>query len=214
MRNVIRVGDLTSHGGQIISDKSSHITVDGFAVACVGVRCTCSLHSDASIVAVDPDHTLDDTPVAYDGDRMLGFRSDRDMTMRLRFAIAVAIAVWGCSGAYAAALRAECPGIIPANAIKADKPVLEWVTVVPGQLHLKGAGMMAGAPDTKTYLVPHKATKETQMFEFAKGDERWAWCDYGAVELFRKLDDSATMCTITTKTRKPEFFISALVQCK
>lgn len=57
-------------------------------------------------------------------------------------------------------------------------------------------------------------TLSTTMFEFAKGDERWAWCDYGAVELFRKLDDSATMCTITTKTKKPEFFISALVQCK
>jgi hypothetical protein len=127
----------------------------------------------------------------------------------------LAASVWATSGVFAADMRAECPGIIPANAIRPDKPVAGWITVVPRQMHLKGAGMMAGAPDTKTYLVPDKTTKETQTFAFAKGDgERWLWCDYGAVELFRKLDDSATGCTITTKTKKPELFISALVQCK
>jgi hypothetical protein len=124
------------------------------------------------------------------------------------------VAVFVTSGAFAADMRAECPGIIPASAVKPDRPVAGWVTVVPGQMHLKGAGMMAGAPETKTYLVPDKATKETQIFGLVKGEERWAWCDYGTVELFRKLDDGATSCTITTKTKKPELFVSAVVQCQ
>jgi uncharacterized Zn-binding protein involved in type VI secretion len=36
MPNVIRLGDLTSHGGNVVSASASHITVDGIAVVLVG----------------------------------------------------------------------------------------------------------------------------------------------------------------------------------
>lgn len=123
--------------------------------------------------------------------------------------------LWATAGAFAADMTAECPGIIPASTIKPDKAVAGWATVVPGQMHLRGAGMMAGAPATKTYLVPDTDAKGIQTYGFAKGDgERWVWCDYGAVELARKLDGSATSCVITTKVKKPERFVSAVVACK
>jgi hypothetical protein len=125
------------------------------------------------------------------------------------------VAVLWAAGALAADMTAECPGIIPATAIKPDKAVTGWETVVPGQMHLRGAGMMAGKPETKMYLVPDKDAKGVQTFGFVKGDgERWMWCDYGVVELARKLDDGATSCVITTKIKKPELFVSATVACK
>lgn len=136
------------------------------------------------------------------------------MTVRILFVGAVAIAVWACAGASAAEVGVECPGIVPASAIKPDRPVAGWVTAVPGQMHLRGAGMMAGSPETKTYLVPDKTTKTVQTFVFAKGEERWVYCDYGVVELSRKVGDGVTSCTITTKTKKPELFIAASVQCR
>jgi hypothetical protein len=136
------------------------------------------------------------------------------MTMRIQFSVAVAAAVWASSGAFAAEMRVECPVSIPESSIKPDKPVAGWVTVVPGQMLLRGAGMMAGRPETKTYLVPDKTTKTIQTFVFARGEERWMFCDYGAVELSRNVGDGVTTCTITTKATKPELFISAVAQCR
>lgn len=75
--------------------------------------------------------------------------------------------------------------------------------------------MMDGAPETESYRMPDKEAKGEQTFEFAKGDgERWLWCMYGGMRLARRLDDRATTCTITTKTRKPEDNLSAVVVCK
>lgn len=123
-------------------------------------------------------------------------------------------AFWGAATAFAGDMAAQCPARIPASSIKPDKPVAGWVTTVPGQMHLKGAGMLGGAPETKTYLVPDSATKTTQSFEFAKGEERWLFCDYGAVELARKVGDGGTKCVITTETKWPENNLSASVRCK
>jgi hypothetical protein len=75
--------------------------------------------------------------------------------------------------------------------------------------------MMGGAPETETYLMPDKRAKGRQTFEFDKGDdERWLWCMYGSMRLVHRLDDKATSCTITTKTKKPENNLSASVVCK
>ncbi|WP_426113843.1 STY0301 family protein [Massilia sp. PWRC2] len=123
--------------------------------------------------------------------------------------------VWAAAGAFAADMTAQCPGIIPVTTIKPDKAVAGWTTVVPGPMHLRGAGMLSGAPETKRYLVPDKDAKGIQTYRVARGDgERWVWCDYGAVELARKLDDSATSCVVTTKIKTAERFVSAVVACK
>jgi hypothetical protein len=116
--------------------------------------------------------------------------------------------------AFAGDMAAECPGILTEDVLTPGRPVVGWVTV-PNQQHLLTAGMMAGAPETETYLIPEKNTKEKQTFEFAKGDgQRWLWCGYSGVTLARRLDDKATSCAITFTTKKPENNLSATVLCK
>jgi hypothetical protein len=120
----------------------------------------------------------------------------------------------GASTAFAGDMTAECPGILKEDVLKPGRVVAGWVTVT-NQQHLIGAGMMSGAPETEAYLMPDKETKGKQTFEFTSGDgQRWLWCLYGGVRLAHRLDDKATSCTITTKTRKPELFVSAVVQCQ
>lgn len=70
MRNVIRLGDPTSHGGKVISTGASHITVDGIAVVLVGDKCMCPVkgHDNCKVASGDASHTVEGTAVAYDGD--------------------------------------------------------------------------------------------------------------------------------------------------
>lgn len=69
MRNVIRLGDATSHGGKVVSVSAHHITVDGIPVARVGDACSCPIpgHDDCKIAEGDPHHLIDGIAVAYDG---------------------------------------------------------------------------------------------------------------------------------------------------
>lgn len=137
------------------------------------------------------------------------------MTVRLAL---VSTAIWSGGNVLAAEMNASCPMRIPGSVVKPDKPVEGWTTTVAEQLHLTAAGILAGAPQTKTYLVPQKDTKTVQTYSFSEGDgERWLWCSYGGaggVELARKLDEKATSCTIISKMKKPERTLSASVQCK
>jgi hypothetical protein len=65
------------------------------------------------------------------------------------------------------------------------------------------------------YLVPNEQRRGAQIFDFQQGDrQRWLWCSYnGGVQISRRLDDSATKCTITEK-REGKELIAAAVQCK
>lgn len=69
MRNVIRLGDPTSHGGKVESVCATHFTVDGIPVACVGDKCSCPIkgHANCTIAEGDPTHVIDGIAVAYDG---------------------------------------------------------------------------------------------------------------------------------------------------
>lgn len=130
--------------------------------------------------------------------------------------LAAAAAFWATSRAFAGDMHAECPTRIPEESIKPDQPIPGWITT-PSQMHLQGAGMMAGAPETATYLVPDKNTKEKQTFEFDKGDgQRWLWCNYGGVKLSRQLDEKATSCTLTFKKQKRDGVptLTVLADCK
>lgn len=68
MRGVIRLGDPTTHGGQVITT-GQRSTVMGKPVARKGDRCTCPLpgHSNCTIIEGDPQVLLDGVPVAFDG---------------------------------------------------------------------------------------------------------------------------------------------------
>ena len=69
MRNVIRLGDATSHGGKVESVSATHFTVDGIPVACVGDTCSCPIrgHDNCMIAEGDSTHIIDGVAVAYDG---------------------------------------------------------------------------------------------------------------------------------------------------
>lgn len=69
MRNVIRLGDPTSHGGKVESVSANHFTVSGIAVARVGDLCSCPIkgHDKCTIAEGDPHHVIDGIAVAHDG---------------------------------------------------------------------------------------------------------------------------------------------------
>jgi uncharacterized Zn-binding protein involved in type VI secretion len=69
MRNVIRLGDPTSHGGKVESVSASHFTVGGIPVARVGDKCSCPIngHNNCTIAEGDPHHVIDGIAVAHDG---------------------------------------------------------------------------------------------------------------------------------------------------
>ncbi|MGC4060182.1 MAG: PAAR domain-containing protein [Aquabacterium sp.] len=68
-KRIIRLGDPTDHGGQVISVSATHYTVDDIPVARVGDKCSCPHkgHDNCVIVEGDPEHTIDGIPVAYEG---------------------------------------------------------------------------------------------------------------------------------------------------
>lgn len=68
MKNVIRLGDPTSHGGRVVSAASNY-TAFGKAVARVGDRCVCPItgHQVCFIVEGDSSWTIDGRAVAVSG---------------------------------------------------------------------------------------------------------------------------------------------------
>ncbi|WP_432241571.1 PAAR domain-containing protein [Herbaspirillum robiniae] len=68
MRGVIRQGDRTSHGGQVIATSPAS-EIMGLAVACVGDACSCPQrgHDDCVIVEGDSGVTVNGRAVAFDG---------------------------------------------------------------------------------------------------------------------------------------------------
>lgn len=70
MRNVIRLGDDTSHGGKVVSTSAYHFKVDGVAVACVGDLCSCpeAGHNGCTIVTGSARHRINGVAVAFEDD--------------------------------------------------------------------------------------------------------------------------------------------------
>jgi uncharacterized Zn-binding protein involved in type VI secretion len=68
MKGVIRLGDVTTHGGKVIAATGTS-TVHGIAVARQGDACVCPIpgHSGSVIAEGDPMVTLGGVPVAFDG---------------------------------------------------------------------------------------------------------------------------------------------------
>ncbi len=68
MKGIIRVGDATSHGGQVITGASTSKVMDR-AVARQGDQCTCPIqgHQNCVIAEGDPAFIVDGKPAAFDG---------------------------------------------------------------------------------------------------------------------------------------------------
>jgi uncharacterized Zn-binding protein involved in type VI secretion len=69
MKNVIRLGDMTSHGGAVIKTSAAHFVVGGKPIACVGDQCSCPLpgHGVGQIVEGDANHTVNGKAVSFHG---------------------------------------------------------------------------------------------------------------------------------------------------
>lgn len=65
MPNVIRLGDPTSHGGNVVNVSAMWFTVDSIAVARVGDKCSCPIHGNGIVKEGNPHHTVDGVAVAY-----------------------------------------------------------------------------------------------------------------------------------------------------
>lgn len=70
MRNVIRLGDTTSHGGKVISTRATRFKVGGIPVACVGDQCTCPMtgHTACKIASGSPRHHINGVSIAFEDD--------------------------------------------------------------------------------------------------------------------------------------------------
>ena len=68
MKGVIRLGDLTSHGGKVVV-ASATSSVNGLAVARKGDACVCPIpgHSTCVIIEGDPSVLIGGVPVAFHG---------------------------------------------------------------------------------------------------------------------------------------------------
>ncbi len=71
MRGVIRVGDQTSHGGQVLTG-AENSRVMGQPVARVGDKCSCPMpgHQDCKIVEADPNVKIEGRMVAFHGHKV------------------------------------------------------------------------------------------------------------------------------------------------
>jgi len=72
MKNVIRLGDATSHGGKVISADAAHFKVHGIPVACVGDACSCPIpgHDGCTVATGSPHHRVGGKRIAFDGDSL------------------------------------------------------------------------------------------------------------------------------------------------
>jgi uncharacterized Zn-binding protein involved in type VI secretion len=72
MRNIIRLGDTTSHGGKVVSSSATHYKVHGVPVACVGDACSCPIpgHDNCKIMTGSPHHLIVGKQIAFDGDSL------------------------------------------------------------------------------------------------------------------------------------------------
>lgn len=70
MRNLIRLGDTTSHGGKVVSCNLENFTVNGIPAASIDDLCTCPIpgHSNCRIVSGSERHTVNGKKLAFEGD--------------------------------------------------------------------------------------------------------------------------------------------------
>jgi len=70
VRNVIRLGDQTSHGGKVIATNASHFRIGGVPVACVGDVCSCPMpgHNGCRIASGSKQHLINGVEIAFEGD--------------------------------------------------------------------------------------------------------------------------------------------------
>lgn len=113
-----------------------------------------------------------------------------------------------------------CPLILEEGAVKIVRPPNGWIGTSPSLARLTSGGLMRGHPDQIAYLRPQKTTISksggTASNEFEAGEEKWLWCGYGgtgALQLSKRLPDSATECTVTHQATKRDGLVRLSAEC-
>jgi hypothetical protein len=99
-----------------------------------------------------------------------------------------------------------CPPMLAKAAVAVKAPA-GWQGYSSSLMRLTGFGMMAGPPESMTYLVPANSKKRKDgsvtIWQFAGGGEKWLYCTYdgsAAIQISRRLDDTSTRCEVSAKT--------------
>lgn len=113
-----------------------------------------------------------------------------------------------------------CPLILEEGAVKIVRPPNGWLGTSHSLARLTSGGLMRGHPDQIAYLRPEKTTVfkggGTASNEFEAGEEKWLWCGYGgtnALQLSKRLPDSAIACTVTHKATKRDGLVRLSAEC-
>lgn len=124
------------------------------------------------------------------------------------------------AAALAAPATASCPMTLPQGVVAVRAPAGWHGYAPPPFVRLTSFGMMAGPPESMTYLVPDasvKRTKRSSTWRFAAGEEKWLYCAYddsAAIQISKPLDSAATECTITYKETKRDGITAMTAVCK
>lgn len=120
--------------------------------------------------------------------------------------------------ARAGELTAACPRLLDGNALTIRGPE-GWAGHASGPMRLTSFGMMAGPPETMSYLVPSesRSTKAggSSTWEFDAAWQKWLYCRYdgsAAIQISRQLDVRANRCTVRY-TKSSGIVSSASVTC-
>jgi hypothetical protein len=130
----------------------------------------------------------------------------------------LAVAILSCYAsfmAHSAEQRFICPERLTPEMVKANRPPTGWIMYMPRGARLTEGGMLHGAPDQSAYMVPDdsnikksgQSSIQTDLWIFPapEGEPTWVYCGYGGagapLQLFKRVADDATQCTLTSKTR-------------
>lgn len=114
--------------------------------------------------------------------------------------------------AMAAPQRIECPGEVPAAAIRLVETGGGWKPYKSFPLKLNSAAPTGGPPELQADLAQFttKRSKAARIDTYDLSPPHpggiWMKCGYGAsneITLHKQLDDSITQCTITQKNLSP-----------
>ena len=116
--------------------------------------------------------------------------------------------------------KASCPLALPRETVSVTAPV-GWRGYSSGIVRLTGFGMMAGPPESMTYLVPANIQKRkggaTTTWRFAGGDEKWMYCTYdnsAAIQISKRLGDSVTECRLSYRENRPRNIVDMEAICR
>jgi hypothetical protein len=127
----------------------------------------------------------------------------------------VTVACCGPLTASAEERRFTCPERLAPETVQPNHPPAGWALYLPRGARLTGAGMLHGAPDQSGYMVPDdskltksgKSSTQTDSWTFPAPQDypTWIYCGYGGagapLQLFKRVADDATQCTLTSKSK-------------